>query len=62
MAVVYCLDCDRKLPITPKQRQGDIIVCPICDTEFELVKVNPTEIEWVYDEHEYEYELFEEDN
>lgn len=52
MAVVYCLDCDRKLPLTLYQRKGNVIVCPACDTEFEVVTMNPPEIEWLYDEYD----------
>ena len=52
MALVYCLDCDRKLPLALHQRPGDLIICPACDAEFELVTVNPPEIEWLYDEYD----------
>ena len=52
MNAVYCLDCDRKLHINSKHDVGDAIKCPLCDSEFEIVSMQPPAIEWLYDDYD----------
>ena len=52
MNAVYCLDCDRKLHVNSKYDVGDVIRCPNCHSEFEVVKMHPPAIEWLYDDYD----------
>lgn len=48
MNKVYCLVCDRSIPVREKMEIGNEIVCPHCEATFELVGVTPLEIEPVF--------------
>ena len=50
MKKVYCLDCDRAIPLHQGAEVGDEILCDYCEAEFVLVRVSPPEIEWVDDD------------
>lgn len=50
MKSVYCLDCDHSIKLNPRLRVGDSIACPSCESEFQLISLNPPEIEWLYDD------------
>lgn len=50
MKKVYCLDCDRAITIHGSAKIGDVIACDYCEAEFEIVKTNPPEIDWLYDD------------
>jgi lysine biosynthesis protein LysW len=56
MATVFCLDCDRKITLHPNQQVGDSVICSSCNSEFEIVNLDPPEIEWSYDDYEEEEE------
>ena len=61
---VFCLECDRRLHLRAKADVGDVVTCPSCDSEFEIVKLKPARIEWAYDDlyDDEEYEDEEEDD
>ena len=50
--VVDCLDCERPIKLTFHPLIGQIITCPHCDAEFEVIEVDPLELDWVYFEPE----------
>jgi hypothetical protein len=52
MATVYCLDCDRKIVLNPMQKAGDRVLCTSCGSEFEIVSMDPPELEWLYEEYD----------
>ena len=53
MPHVYCLDCDSKIILHTQIQVGDQCICNDCDAEFQIVNVNPAEIEWLYDDYDY---------
>ena len=48
MPHVFCLDCDRKIILHSDVRVGDQVTCSSCDAEFQLISIDPLEIEWLY--------------
>lgn len=52
MPHVYCLDCDSKIVLHSQIQVGDQCTCSDCDAEFQIVNVNPPEIEWLYDDYD----------
>lgn len=49
MASAYCPDCDAKIVLNPQPKLGDKLNCPDCDTELEVISLEPLELDWVYD-------------
>ncbi len=49
MAVAYCPDCEGKISISSEAAVGQRITCPHCDTDLEVISVEPLELDWAYD-------------
>lgn len=60
MKAVTCLECDRRVTLGSKTEVGDIISCPSCDSEFEVVGLMPARIEWAYDDYDYDEDFDDE--
>jgi alpha-aminoadipate carrier protein LysW len=65
--MVYCPECETDLDIQEDEvDEGEIVSCPECGTDFEVVTVNPLELQPVeegYEEDEEEMaEESEDDN
>jgi alpha-aminoadipate carrier protein LysW len=57
--MIYCAECDTKLDIDEDEiDEGEVVSCPECGTDFEIVTVNPIELKPVeaegYEEEEEE--------
>jgi len=39
-----CPECDAQVTISTDARAGEIVVCPECQTELELVSLDPVEL------------------
>ncbi len=46
MQAVYCLDCARSINVSDVAELGDPVICPHCATEFEVIDLDPIDIEW----------------
>lgn len=49
MASAYCPDCDNRIVLNSHPRVGQTITCPSCDTDLEVIGLNPLEFDFVYD-------------
>lgn len=49
---VKCLDCEGSIKLSFAPVVGQIIACPICEAEFEVIAVNPVELDWAFFEPE----------
>jgi alpha-aminoadipate carrier protein LysW len=59
--LVYCPECDTNLDFEEDEMdEGDVVSCPECGTEYEIITVNPIELKPVEDEA-YEEEEEEEE-
>lgn len=53
MATALCPDCGQKIVIGPKPKKGQLISCPHCDVDLEIVSTSPLELDWAaFDEEE----------
>ncbi len=46
MATVLCPDCTRKIVIGPRPKKGQLVACPHCEVDLEIVNLNPLRIDW----------------
>jgi lysine biosynthesis protein LysW len=49
-----CLDCGAELVLTGAVDLGQRVACPECCAVMEVIGLDPIEVDWVYDEPEYE--------
>jgi len=60
--MVYCPECESNLDVEEDEvDEGEVISCPECGTDFEVVTASPLELKAV-EEAEYEEEEEEEEN
>ena len=45
MATVLCPECEAELTLSANVEESEIIVCPDCGVELEVVSVDPLEVE-----------------
>lgn len=48
MITVYCIDCEQPIRLESRPRVGDMLLCSCCGTEFEVISVEPIELDWAY--------------
>ncbi len=48
MATGYCPDCDGQLGLS-NPRLGQKLLCPYCDTQLEVIALEPLELDWAID-------------
>ena len=49
--MVYCPECDTNLDFEEDEMdEGDVVSCPECGTEYEIITINPIELKPVEDE------------
>jgi alpha-aminoadipate carrier protein LysW len=49
--LVYCPECDTNLDLEEDEMdEGDVVSCPECGTEYEIITINPIELKPVEDE------------
>ena len=56
MVTIHCLNCDADLRVSAMAEAGDLITCQDCDAVFEVVAINPVEIDFA-DEEEIDGDL-----
>jgi lysine biosynthesis protein LysW len=66
MVNVSCLDCERSFYLDYRPIEGQIINCPHCAAELEVISVNPLELDFYFEDSEADdewepYEDFEEE-
>jgi lysine biosynthesis protein LysW len=59
MASAYCPDCDGKIVLN-LVKLGQKMTCPHCDTQLEVISVDPLELDWAYDWSDEEWDEEEE--
>jgi alpha-aminoadipate carrier protein LysW len=48
MASAYCPDCDETI-VLRSPKVGQKLFCPHCDTEVEVISIDPLDLDWAYD-------------
>jgi alpha-aminoadipate carrier protein LysW len=60
-----CISCGAEIKISAQLRMGLPVTCPDCDAELEVVWLDPVELDWPFDEEDYEDDeeyYYEEEN
>jgi hypothetical protein len=52
MVTVSCLDCDNPIELAFQPVNGQIITCPHCDVELEVINTQPVELDFYYEDWE----------
>lgn len=50
--VADCPECDTHIRFHSRPKLGQIVVCPECDEQLEVRRLNPLELDWAYEEFE----------
>ncbi|MFH1722952.1 MAG: hypothetical protein ABH950_10170 [Candidatus Altiarchaeota archaeon] len=43
---VFCLDCGAEIPTNPELLEGDLLICPDCDQELQVVELGPIIVDY----------------
>ena len=49
-AVIECIDCGVKTVLRGQIYLGQELICPECGTWMQIVSLDPTEVDWIYEE------------
>jgi alpha-aminoadipate carrier protein LysW len=61
--MVYCPECESDLDLEEDDvDEGEVVSCPECGTDFEVITVNPIELKPVDEEEEEELDEEEEED
>jgi transcription initiation factor IIE alpha subunit len=61
--VAQCPSCSTKVTIDPQSRPSQQVVCPLCDSILEIIKLDPPLLDFTFDYDDYfdgGYYLYEE--
>jgi len=65
MPAAVCPECDEKIHVNADVDQGDVIICDECETELEVVGLDPIELDPYYgdeiEEYDDDYDIFDDD-
>jgi lysine biosynthesis protein LysW len=50
MAKGLCPACNLSIPVGTSPHKGQIVSCPKCRSQLEVVNLSPIELDWIYDE------------
>ena len=48
MSSAKCPDCGRHIDLRADLRLHEVVICPHCDADLEVVSKNPPELDWAY--------------
>lgn len=60
-AVAPCPDCGYEIRLGSNHREGQIVSCPDCGADWEVINLEPLELDWAYSDPDDDWETFEED-
>ncbi len=52
MPVAVCPGCDEDIHIAGRPTLGQLVTCEHCGSQFEVISVQPLELDWAFDELE----------
>lgn len=59
---VFCRSCLTRIHLTEQPMLFDIVTCPECEEEFEVVSLSPIRLDWPSDFDEYDKWYVEDDD
>ena len=57
----FCPECDARINVGRNPTEGQVVVCPRCRTELEIISVDPIELDWMLDDSD-DYDEDEDDD
>lgn len=48
MATAFCLDCGYSVNLGSRPVENQMITCPNCDAQLEVINLDPLEFDWAY--------------
>lgn len=61
-SVAYCPECNARVNVGSKPREGQTIVCARCHAELEVISVDPLELDWAFTEVADDWEEYDLDD
>lgn len=53
MASANCPDCNQKINLGQKPKKGQLLTCPFCNTDLEILSLSPLELDYaLYDDYD----------
>jgi alpha-aminoadipate/glutamate carrier protein LysW len=52
MPIAVCPGCDEDIHIPGRPTLGQLVTCEHCGSQFEVISVQPLELDWAFDELE----------
>lgn len=57
MASANCPDCNQKINLGQKPKKGQLLTCPYCNTDLEILSLSPLELDYaLYDDYDDDWE------
>ncbi|NIS79457.1 MAG: lysine biosynthesis protein LysW [Anaerolineales bacterium] len=56
MTDAFCPECDSKIYVGNSPKEGQKITCSQCGAYLMVASLSPIELDWAYDEDEFEYD------
>lgn len=53
-AVAPCPDCGEDITLRGTIRVGKQVTCPHCEAELEIIEADPVELDWTYDDDDWD--------
>jgi len=54
MTFAECISCGTEIKFSAPPTMGLMVTCPECDAELEVVWLDPVELDWPFDEEDFE--------
>jgi alpha-aminoadipate carrier protein LysW len=54
MTLAECISCGAEIKFSAKPKMGALVTCPDCTAELEVVWLDPVELDWPYEEGDYD--------
>ena len=54
--VAECPECETNIRFHKPLKLGQIVVCPECDEQLEVLQLDPLELDWAFNDYEGDYE------
>jgi lysine biosynthesis protein LysW len=62
MSVALCPDCEEGINFGSRVRIGQRVTCPHCGADLEVIELTPLELDWVYEDADWEEEEDDDDD
>jgi hypothetical protein len=50
LVTVRCLDCENAIELTFRPVEGQILTCPFCEAELEVINEDPLELDFYFED------------